>query len=839
MPFFIDNIAYSDEFNSGTRTSINEFDINANLSDDITFLIDVSYANKINANLLDGGQISAFNSSSIVGYFTSGLQSFVFNDVLRSNFIDQLNELGQIVGSSFDTFGFTDISLNDSWTIKEIISNYQGFVIICNEAFVNSEVSDVARFEVTEPITNCNFNYKLNGNNSSSFVPYINIGNSNDVPNVTGVGLDASDIVTEIDLSYTNVGAYKTGSFSVVGLGFSDNVQRFRLKHVIIAAPITLNFAPKPEDYSQFQSSVFNKNAEFNRGTDVYAINGYFGNEPSGGIIFPFELNKRPYIRLGGGSEAQQLPNGSNSRYSVKNVVITRVSDGEVSALPLINEKYRVSFSVENTVDAPFVNSLSKAKIGVEFLPENIAAVKDDDDYVQTFLYDRVVTLTSLPVASGVSTGRAACITRWAPEVAAPSILNCQVEIEYNSDAKEYINESSNPYVSIFVKIQDHTTNYFTNDGVVLEVYKGAAQPNIPVDPVNIEATTFIPHTFDNIYDGFPSTYLDSIPVQDIVGATRFYIDWNERPNLRLQNISQKLVIKNSVTGFEVEVGNYDLPVTGYPLKDSRAPLVDATIERGFKIPLNEIRNHVRLFNDGTVGDVEYYQFIMPFFVKWEEYRQIILNNVPSDLLDATKPFNGINNFVHRYDTIANYDVFYRITFESVEGDNNFEQSFDYQLNTNDYEAHPNVISRSIKTYTNDGITELLVDGVNAVDLSQNTLIEARWEMDFTPDLSAITVVFWAEELNNGSPTQIHRISSLNGLFDASWFESDVNDGKALLSLDGDTVVARAYFNKENVSVNNIRCYATLYLPNTPSGVKLTQDGLIKKTQDDYPKLIN
>jgi hypothetical protein len=270
----------------------------------------------------------------------------------------------------------------------------------------------------------------------------------------------------------------------------------------------------------------------------------------------------------------------------------------------------------------------------------------------------------------------------------------------------------------------------------------------------------------------------------------------------------------------------------GYQLINNTIPLVNDTIIRGYKIPTNEIRNQVIIRNFDNVGDLYTYEVFFPFLIRWEKYRELLINNVPSELIDANEPFNGLNFFLHRYDLIADWGVYYRLQFYCVENDLEFRQNFDTQLNTVNYEAHTKVVSREVKTFSENGATELLIGSNNAVDLSQKTKIVAKWVMDFAPDPAETTVVFWSEQKNNGSPLNIDRISSINGLFEGSEFENEANDNKIQVTITGNEVEAVAFYNPDTTTQTNKTIYPVLYLPNMPDDALRFEDGELWYTEE-------
>jgi hypothetical protein len=843
MPFFVENIEFTNQWGATNtiQPTSNMPDLTAGEKVRIAFNMAYSFRFDLDNNTprLRAGKLSDIAGGfKIVNYPNQNRLAFAFaagtignvsvsplKAWLEDQYQTQVNITDELLGQDVTVSGFSEPTFNGTFTVENVIINAQYVgtdaivsencdIIVCTvNTAETTEVVQVATLYSNYEVQSIKVNYAqfVNRNNQIKIFSF----DENEVPFYTGEGLDVTD-ATEVPLTFETVGANKMGEMIFAGVSKLQDFSRFKLIFDGNVLPAVANGSALSDAGIQQPDGITANSTRINF---YYEISGYDAN-------IGLEFSKTAFNLSDGNSFAAirgLVGTGASGGILFENLTFTRISDSEVSSRPLYGEPFRVTF---DAISTNFSTYNLGAVVGIERIP---FTYQSEQTYNGLTAFD----LAKNTFAAAAVSGQNGIISNFTTTKETATRIRCTFDVDFGGD----YDADDRDICAIWFNTARQNTSLYNNGSTARVVYLSATFQDIPVEPVEIEATTFIPHTFDNVYDGFPSTYLDAIPLQDIVAASRFSIDWAGRDNLRFNKISQKLVIKNSVSGQEIEIESYDVPLTGYPLKDGRAPLVDVTIGRGYKIPSDEVRNQVRVFNDGTVGDVEYYQFLVPFMVRWEDYKQLIINNVPSELLDATKPFNGLNYFLHRYDTIADWDVFFRLTFESSESGIDFVQSFDYQLNTNDYEAHPEVVSRSLKTYSNDGATELLIGVNNAVDLSQNTMIEARWEMTFVPDVTACTVVFWCEEKDNGSPTQVQRISSLNGLFEGSWFENDANSGKIELSVDGNVLIAKAYFNT-NVAASNIRVYPTLYLPNTPSGVKLTGDGLLKKDSSDFVKLI-
>ena len=139
--------------------------------------------------------------------------------------------------------------------------------------------------------------------------------------------------------------------------------------------------------------------------------------------------------------------------------------------------------------------------------------------------------------------------------------------------------------------------------------------------------------------------------------------------------------------------------------------------------------------NVSDAANVRTFEVRFPFFIRWEDYTELILNEIPASILDNSQPFDGRNYDVYRIDALANWSLNYRITVDSSEDGTTFSQDFDYTIPTTTYNEHPDVIARTIKSYKPDGITlqPTLASGKQAINSIENTWIKAEFTLSYTP----------------------------------------------------------------------------------------------------------
>ena len=178
----------------------------------------------------------------------------------------------------------------------------------------------------------------------------------------------------------------------------------------------------------------------------------------------------------------------------------------------------------------------------------------------------------------------------------------------------------------------------------------------------------------------------------------------NAHQNTDIQNV-QKVVIcshdrldeNDDTSNFTVELGQQVTGITEFKLTQAIVPLSSYTFNKD---------DDDRTFTISDVSNVRTFEVFFPFFIRWEYYTELILNSTPSSILDNTLDFDGKNYDVNRIDTLANWELDFRINFECSEGGASYSQSFDYTISTNTYNTHPDITSRKISSFKIDGILQ-------------------------------------------------------------------------------------------------------------------------------------
>jgi len=834
MATVITSTTFADEFNTGTSTNLN-----ANVSDVITTTI-----NLYEETTIDAGRDSSYNIT-MSNTFADGINGIGFNGslghillTLDSSFSSDIDDsiLIGLEGREVTTSGF---ATNYTGLVVAVgISPFADKYIVLENVNLAQGVdaSAIGVFYFSGNVEAIDFEYVLNDSGNRSSID----GNGYPVFSTPTNILDASDTGTIHSIPTKYNGAFNTGSLTVQGKGkiTSGNIynrQSFQLIHTTQATPISIygdGSTTQPEGLSL---DYINGSAIFTEGNiGHYATNITLKENPSDTGIDPLYpsggldqdntvgiIDISPQVST---FNQKYLQGATN--YSTSNFSIIRTSDSEDSGgVPLVNAKFTVSFDIDNTSDSPFSDGNTKVKIGIENIPDSL---DETLDYTQAFLSDSVISTLGDAAATGTATGNASSITNYTATYNSATSISISFDVEFSSGAITQINNSSIPYFSIYAETQNYLLGYTDSDRVVLQPFSGEGIPNILLDPATVNGTQFITAPYDDFSTGIDASDIDGFKVQLLTGSTNFSLDWTDRPELRLTSVEQKLVLKNTSTLEEIELDTTTIPVSVFRLIDNEYPDTNNySILKGFKIPNDEVRNKIEMTNISDVSNVRTFEVFFPFFIRWEDYTELITNNVQSSILDSSEPFNGVNYDINRIDDIANWEVDYRITINSEESGVVFSQDFDYTIPTSNYDEHPDVLSRSIDSFEEDGVTSLEVSGEKYIDSKNKTVIVGTWNMNYTPTaITEFEIEFYIEAFENGSPTKIQRISSVNDLLSSSWFSSTTGDGLVTKSISGDSCIGTVYIDNDKlVNYESYTIYGTFYNPKRPDEGLLVESG--------------
>ena len=119
---------------------------------------------------------------------------------------------------------------------------------------------------------------------------------------------------------------------------------------------------------------------------------------------------------------------------------------------------------------------------------------------------------------------------------------------------------------------------------------------------------------------------------------------------------------------------------------------------------------------------------------------------------------------------------------------------------------------------------------MNYIESTEKTLVQYEWTFSSPPsDTDDFEIEFYIEAFENGSPTRIQRISSVNNLLSGSWFTdtgAGAGDGLIAKSISGSKAIGKAYIDNETlVNYDNYTLYATIYNPKSQESSLIAESG--------------
>lgn len=852
MPITKTNITFADEFNAGTTTSLT----NCNVGDIITATINVDYSNILDASNDGSITIDAVNGSVASATYT-GKQAFEIvvpsgsngSNLTNGNYslqsaLTEYNNSVQITVSGYATGG-----LNTTFTVLGIaISSTGNTVIICSDSFVAAETGNSARIAITESITDAIFEYATDKRTSAGQIyPTIKLSNTltRAEYKTTTSPLDATVTSSPVSIPFSYSWAYETGSLTIDGNGITSDVQSFILVHTFKIVPVSIreqNNDRQPDDAIGRYATL--TGGGFAAYDNLYSASqfsgGYvnflrFKNQPTGGWTSNSINNNRLDNQTMGVAVFDVNYLNTTNNYSIDSLALERTSDALAISVPLVAAKFTVSFDILNTTDTPFSDTNTKVKIGIENLPETIL---NAEDYEQTYLSDyAIATINATPTPiTGSATGDAASITNYTATYNSTSSVTVSFDVDFTANGQTQIDVNTEPYFTIYAEVQDHLKTYANSDRIVLSVFEGVGIQDVLDETPVTEDKGLI----EFIYDDIDYTYdlVECHPTNNLVSKNVFSIDYTNRPDLRINAIRSKFVLRETVTEEEIDLtSDVSINTSTFSLINSLYPQANYSTSRGYRIPAAEVRNLITLENrtDLDSGDIHYYEMHIPFKIEWQTWNALALNTVPSELIDTTEPNNGLNGYWYRLQTITNWKVFHVIEYDFEDGAYTFTQTTRERLYLYDYESNTNVVSRTLKSYIEDGSVQLINGSSEYILTTGKTLLKATWVLTDTIPTTGFSVEFFGERKSLGQDTNIERISSVNGL-NSTWFEGIDDPLYVKKEVAGTTITASCYVLGDNITnVNDFTFYPVLYLHD----FKLTEDGKVKLAEDGKVKILD
>ena len=613
----------------------------------------------------------------------------------------------------------------------------------------------------TDNVQGVNFNYNLIANSDIASASLNSLVDGT-TPRFEAVGLDPTDTVTIIPMTPVGFNSgHSVFSSSIVGLGKTGPVQKFKIT-------VLFQIIPLFDVLSDLQNNVapsflFDSDSL----TDVFKLQFLPQLNNPNISIFTDSTNTALSGNVGWFDENF---NGNTSIYSTVGVSYTNTSGTNVTG---VSKDEPTNFQI--SINQTGASATSKYKIGFFTVPFDKTLISDNSNknYENLILNDlnQVVdqstaqfTFAGYGNASGAKMGiRFDSVTNNGTNV----LINGQ--FQPNNAFITYfdsIDESNWNYL-LYVSLADESLATNVSDRTTLRCDFGQLQTVAPSFVLGDISTELLNHA-QGIVNLGGSSYLGTVE-DEVLTKSLLYLDTAKTESINI--IKFKVEGFNTVNGSTFECENIEIDTSGFPLDSNGVQLFDVNTTRGFQMASGVDKNFVKIVRDQTEDTGTKKAFWVYFAIRprWEYW--IENTNVPDELTDGTKQFNGKNQNWARLDSVFN-NWKLRFSIETKLNSNglvvNTKNSKNIYIRTFD---ESNVWDGSITHYdetkTTNLFTGLNADNVrtNAILDNEKTLIEADFDLeDVSGDVGTIGDYYGViriETFEQGGIKGIEMISSV------------------------------------------------------------------------------
>jgi hypothetical protein len=655
---------------------------------------------------------------------------------------------------------------------------------------------------------------------------------------------DSATALTGVTLNMEASGDkdWQIDSISSVGLGDDPNFPanthvRIRTTHTVVVTPLylagqydNLRLGVAPDYFKADNLIRYNAQIDWNKSSSFLDGDKRTVLEPAG----QFGWFGMKY-------------NGSASDYSIGSLTIQRISDSEFIDQLEYNE-VEVKFIVTSTGEN-FHATESALVFGFNYLPEDEALYQKTGRLMsENFCFESKKFTPNGVTVNGPGFGTDSQVIKTIKgDILSATTMRVTARILFGADRVEILEQEDVAKYAMWIICERTSLDIEVCD---------KANLLIQVDEIHVQLTSidllegvtkFLEHPYENVVNGADT--LEAFPVDDITAKSDFSIDFTglEDDGILLRSRTPSIVITHdteaAITLDSVRINLDNFPTVG---TEPAVQLIDFEQIRPYKIE-NGIRKSISLVRNYAeeTDTVKKFSLNFPFMNRWEYWLQLAgVTSIPESLFDESVPFNGMNHLWNRLANSTGWTLKYRVTFEILQNGELFEQEFEYDLSSTDFETNTDWDNCTIKTYDIDTDDEITAGGKKFAYGEKNTLVRASFEKisGGTPDLENVAIVIWAEGYEGGGITEITRISSVYDVTSVSAFKSVDDSNKVIVTQDGDTFIGEALLNFDKIkNFSRITLYARLYHPvvDIEEFARITNDEILRYTTDDQVRLIN
>jgi hypothetical protein len=452
--------------------------------------------------------------------------------------------------------------------------------------------------------------------------------------------------------------------------------------------------------------------------------------------------------------------NGNNNNFSIESVTYKNQALETITSAELTDNVQTVEIVVKD--DRPtgvFSNNDTEFDLTFFILPDDVSEYRNNNKTIlQNFYLDKAFnTVGALAVDGDNATTNYQVFKNVTATFDNINQITINAEIDFTSTAVTELTDKGFDYF-IGVSVQDHLKDTEDSDRVHLKADVKPFYIDLSDDGmITIDNPVFLRH-----FESDPTTEGTTTPIvrteDDVLTYGTFYIDRNTREtdNIALNALKTQLVAKKT-DGSEFILEEYEQSFNG-TLVVNDSQFIDVSQERSFKMPSGDPRKTIKVKRriDLDTTDLRYYEFYYPFLMRWEYWKT--LSQVNSDAFDTNEPNNGYNNEWQRYDTLTDWDIYFRVEVRATKNAESLVYRKDVQLETYDYLEGTDWINEQIESLNNDTLAS---QGTILIDPTRIKVTKEYTGASVPATADDVEWVIRMEVYEQGGITEIRYISSV------------------------------------------------------------------------------
>jgi hypothetical protein len=586
------------------------------------------------------------------------------------------------------------------------------------------------------------------------------------------------DIATNISITGNGIGTGTSGN---------EYISRYTISITTFITPFMLANQTKPPIY--FKNSKCLKN--------IYKLKAFYDYQnPNRVIEDVFDT------ALGNTGWFGENLNSGISNYSTSNLIFKRADNTVIPSLELNTTLQQFQFDLDS-ITPTFSGTGSVVQVGM------FKVCGDESEYRGTtnrlrenFVFDWLKSTTTILTPPAI-TGAFGILKNVTINYVNPNKVQIIGNIQFQNYQLNIYKLSDVPTFSLYCGTQNKLliTPYTDRENSLVceqEFYTDNTDPNLLVTTIK-----FLKH-YENNTDTEGSATINTFPEDEVVARTLFYIDKLGRSAdaIKINTIGCNIIAKNSVTLEQFNLETYQYNISGASVVNGNQ-FTDMKINTPLQIPTGEIRKYIGIKRRVDLDTVDrfYYEFTYPFLMRWEYFKE--LQGVNGVFFDSAEPFNGFNNFWHRYTTEPNWNIYFEFESFVNKNGNVLKYNSESAIVTNDWDSNTNFVTNDIRTYDIDTNVQLVSGIQGFIQGYKTTKVIAQFnKVVGAVDLPNTVAVIRIEPFEQGGRDISQRISSSNVRGGYEILIDSNSIGTTSLYSSGQTIYAECLIDNDKLPNN-------------------------------------